>query len=285
MYLKEAVVILTGASQGIGAMTAQALGKEGCRVVLAARTEASLATVATQVRQAGGEALIIPTDMGDINQVKNLAQRTLDRYGRVDALINNAGYGQFGPLSELTEAQIRQQFEVNVFGLLFLSQAVIPAMRAQRKGRIINVSSVAGVFTLPFEGLYHASKYAVEALSDALRMELAPFGLYVSVIQPGPVKTNFFNQVRAKSDENYGDGSPYAQLLPQVEVQLQRFIAQGTTPEAISTAILRALTDQPPQARYVVFPGGSLMLNLVQNLPDALRDRFFMEWYGLDQPL
>jgi len=157
MSLKEAVVILTGASQGIGAVTARDLGKEGCRVVLAARTERSLATVAAQVRQAGGEALIVPTDMGNLEQVKHLAQQTLDRYGRVDAVINNAGYGQFGPLSELTEAQIRAQFEVNVFGLLFLCQQVIPAMRAQRKGRIVNLSSVAGVFTLPFEGLYHAS--------------------------------------------------------------------------------------------------------------------------------
>ncbi|WP_287127859.1 SDR family oxidoreductase [Candidatus Cyanaurora vandensis] len=284
MELTGAVVVITGASAGIGRATALALGQRGSRLVLAARTESALQEVAAEVEAAGGSALVVPTDLRDPVQVKALAQQTLAHYGRVDALINNAGYIEYGPLSEVTETQLREQFEVNVFGLLLLTQGFIPTWMSQRQGRIINLSSIAGVLTLPFEGLYHASKYAVEALSDALRMELAPFNIQVSVIQPGPVKTNFFDRAQ-ETMAQLMPSSPYRAILPKIQSQLSSLAQQGVAAEAVTEAILKALTEDTPQDRYVVFPGGSLLLGTVRNLPTSWRDGLLKSTFGLDRPL
>ena len=187
------VVLITGASAGIGAALAQALAARypGVRLVLAARNVEKLEVVSAQCRQAGAEVLTLGTDMAQPEQAQALAEKAIAHFGPVDVLVNNAGYGQLGPAELIPIAACKNQLDVNVLGPLALTQALIPGMRDRGGGRIINVSSIAGRTAFPFGGLYSASKFALEALSDALRMELEPFNIHVSVIEPGPVSTNF----------------------------------------------------------------------------------------------
>ncbi len=282
--LKGSVIVITGASAGIGEDLALTLAPQGCRLVLAARSEGPLEALAHQVRQRGSEALVVPTDMKDSAQIKALAQRTLAHYGTVDALINNAGYGQYGPISELTEDQIRSQFDLNVIGLVLLTQHLIPTMRTQRRGRIINISSIAGLVTLPFGGIYHASKHAVESITDALRMELAPFGIYVSAIEPGPVATNFFKRAQEKASDFNLASSPYAPILPKFLAQLDKFEKEGVPVAEITRMILLALTQAPPQDRYIAYKDG-VLLGLFRTFPVGIKDTIFKSMFGLDQPL
>jgi short-subunit dehydrogenase involved in D-alanine esterification of teichoic acids len=165
--LANQVVLITGASAGIGEAVALEAAKRGARLVLAARREGLLRNVKDLVESRGAEALVVPTDMADTAQVEALAQKALDHFGRVDILVNNAGYGQMGPVEEVDVAAMRRQFEVNVFGLHALTRALLPQMRERGSGRILNLSSVAGQLSMPFSGVYSATKFAVEALSDA----------------------------------------------------------------------------------------------------------------------
>ena len=193
--LSQQVVIITGASTGIGAALAQFLAKQfqGIRLVLAARNQAKLETVANYCSKSGAEVMVVPTDIAQVEQAEDLARAAILRFSRVDVLVNNAGYGQMGPVELIAAEAAKRQFEVNLLGPLALIRAVIPQMRDQGGGRIINISSIGGKMAFPFGGLYSASKFALEGISDALRMELEPFNIKVSVIEPGPVTTEFFD--------------------------------------------------------------------------------------------
>ncbi|MEO0354656.1 MAG: SDR family oxidoreductase, partial [Cyanobacteria bacterium P01_A01_bin.3] len=194
------VVLVTGASSGIGKALALDVASRGANVVVAARREQKLQAVVDDIVEKGGEAIAIPTDMADTQQVEALAQKALDSCGRVDVLVNNAGYGQMGPIESIGDDAVRQQFDVNVFGLLALTRALVPQMREVGAGRIVNLSSVAGKVAMPFTGIYNASKFAVEAISDALRVELAPFNIRVIVVEPGPVNTEFFEVAEREAE-------------------------------------------------------------------------------------
>src|ERR687886_1018757 len=193
--LAEQVILITGASTGIGAALARRLAAEylGIRLVIAARNQEKLEAVATDCLKAGADVLVVPTDLAQLEQVKALAPKALERFGQVDALVNNAGYGQMGPVELISPEDAQQQFAVNFHGPLVLTQTLIPIMRDRGGGRIINVSSLGGRLAFPAGGMYSASKFALEALSDVLRMELEAFNIKVSVIVPGPVKTEFFS--------------------------------------------------------------------------------------------
>lgn len=194
LSLSEQVVLITGASTGIGAALAKILAErfKTIRLVLAARDADKLEKVASHCRQLGAEVLIVPTDLAQTDQVEALAQAAIAKFGRVDALVNNAGYGQMGPIELIHHEAAARQFQINVLAPLALIRSLIPLMRDRGGGRIINISSLGGRMAFPFGGLYSGSKFALEGLSDALRMELAPFNIKVSVIEPGPVSTDFF---------------------------------------------------------------------------------------------
>src|SRR3569833_786325 len=189
-------ILITGASSGIGRHAAIALARAGHRVFVAARRLAALEELQ---RDAPVEPLPLDHDepASNTTQDTKLERRTEGR-GR-DVLVNNAGFATAGALAELGDAALRAQFETNVFGLMTLTRAVLPAMLARGAGRVINVSSVSGRIPAPILGAYHASKYALEALSDALRMELAPFGVRVSVIEPGTIRTEFASRAMAEA--------------------------------------------------------------------------------------
>src|SRR4028119_1421460 len=286
--LSEQVILITGASSGIGAALARRLAAEflGIRLVLAARNKEKLEAVATDCLKASADVLVVPTDMAQVEQVQALARSALDRFGRVDALVNNAGYGQMGPVELISPEDAQQQFAVNFHGPLVLIQAFIPIMREQGGGRIINISSLGGRVAFPAGGMYSPSKFALEALSDILRMELEAFNIKVSVIEPGPVKTEFFNIAGDKVDLNVPESGKtlYRAAIQAIKEIEQQTASLAWSSEQVAGVIIGALTHRNPRPRYVPATGGKTMLFLMRKLlPTKLSDFFWKRFYKIDQ--
>lgn len=247
-------VLVTGATGGIGRATALLLARLGYRVFATGRKPERLDDLR---REAGDLPLeTIPLDVNDADSIAaagaEVARRTDGR--GLDALVNNAGFGLIAPLELTTESEVRGQFETNVIGLLRVTQQFAPAMRRRGSGRIVNVSSVVGRLVLPFQGIYCATKHAVEALSDALRMELAPFGVRVTLVEPGPIRTRFAETATGSAAGYRETGSPYAPAVALYERTVRAWDARSAGPEVVARAIARVLRRKRPRARYVV-PG------------------------------
>lgn len=286
--LTAQVVLITGASTGIGAALAKVLAVRfrGIRLVLAARQGNKLDMVAEYCREAGADVLTVVTDLGQVDQAIALAEKTLSHFGQVDILINNAGYGQMGPLELVPIRACQQQFAVNLLGPLALTQALIPQMRDRGGGRIINVSSLGGRLAFPIGGLYSASKFALEALSDSLRMELQPFNIRVSVVEPGPVSTEFISVSgeQVKQGIPDPDATPYRAALKKLTQLEQQTSANAWTSEQVADVIIKAMTARRPRSRYVAATGGDFLLFMMRRvLPTWMVDRFWQRFYGIDQ--
>lgn len=284
----QQVILVTGASTGIGAALPVVLAARypGIRLVLAARSVEKLEAIAATCRQSGAEVLVVPTDMAQPEQVKALAAAALEKFGRIDALVSNAGYGQMGPIELIPTEAVRQQFDVNLLGAITLIQTVIPVMRQQGGGRIITVSSLGGRVAFPLGGLYSASKFALEGLSDALRMELEPFNIRVSVVEPGPVKTDFFSVASQQMQQAVVNPleTPYRAALQNLDALNQRLMGQAWSSERVAWVIVKALSDRQPKPRYVAATGGSIMLWLMTKmLPTRAVDTFWQRFYGIDR--
>ncbi|MBW4523655.1 MAG: SDR family oxidoreductase [Phormidium tanganyikae FI6-MK23] len=282
------VVLITGASAGIGAALAQVLADRfpNIRLVLAARSVDKLEKIADRTRQAGAEVLIVATDMGQPEQVKALAKTAIDKFGRVDVLVNNAGYGQMGPVELIPIEAVQRQFQVNVIGAIGLIQEVIPVMRDQGGGKIINVSSLGGRIAFPFCGMYSASKFALESLSDSLRRELEPFNIRVSVIEPGPVSTEFFEVVEREVDTTMPNGknTPYRAAFENLENLDKLTKSQAWSSERVANVIVKAIVARHPRSRYIAATAGGLTVFMMTKvLPTWIVDRFWQKFYGIDR--
>lgn len=287
MSLSEQVVLITGASTGIGAALAQLLAQRfaGIRLVLAARSVDKLETVATLCQKAGAEVLSVPTDLEKFEQVEALAQAAIAQFGRVDALVNNAGYGQMGPVELIPHQAVQRQFQINLLGPMALIRALVPTMREAGGGRIINISSLGGRMAFPFGGLYSASKFALEALSDALRMELAPFNIHVSVVEPGPVSTEFFDVAGQAVIETVTtpETTPYRAAFEKLKGLEKQTSSRAWTAERVAKVIVRALSDRRPRPRYIAATGGGFLLFMMTKvLPTRLVDIFWQRFYGIN---
>lgn len=239
------VAIVTGASSGIGAATATRLAELGYVVYAAARRVDRMAALeASGIR-------ILPMDVTDDASMTDGIERVIDEQGRIDVLVNNAGYGSYGAFEEVDLHEARRQFDVNVFGLARLTQLVLPSMRARRSGTIVNVSSMGGKITTPLGAWYHASKFAVEGLSDATRLELAPFGIRVVVIEPGAIATEWSGIALDSAVTTSGDG-PYRPLVAALTSTLGSAGDRASSPSVIADAIAHAVTARRPRTRYVV---------------------------------
>lgn len=201
--LQKKVVLITGASSGFGEDAARLFAKEGCRVVLAARRVEKLQAIAAEIQSTGGEAVAIPVDVNERSEVEQMVQTVLDRYGRVDILFNNAGFGGVDWFENFKpERHIETMIRVNLVGTMLVTHAVLPDMLKRHDGHIINMASVAGLIASPLITTYAASKYGVRAFTDGLRREVSPFGIKVSGIYPGPATTEFGKQLeRTKARE------------------------------------------------------------------------------------
>jgi NAD(P)-dependent dehydrogenase (short-subunit alcohol dehydrogenase family) len=262
-------VLITGCSSGIGEATAARLARNGWTVYATARRPETL----TELAEGGCRTLAL--DVTDESSMTEAVDSVVAETGRIDALVNNAGYSQSGASETLDLADVRRQFETNVFGLLRMSQLVLPTMRAQGSGRIVNISSMGGRLVFPGGGAYHATKYAVEAFSDAMRFEVRGFGVHVVLVEPGLITTNFENAALASMDLE--DDGPYGHFNRKVASAtsdaysgpLRRL---GGPPAAVAKVIEKALTARRPRARYTVTPSARLSIGTRRLLPDRIWD-------------
>ncbi len=255
--MTERTVLITGCSSGIGKATAARLAGSGWTVYATARRPETL----TDLEAMGCRALAL--DVTSDESMTAAVRSVLDQSGRIDALVNNAGYSQSGAAESLDLDEVRRQFETNVFGLLRLSQLVLPAMRDQGAGRVVNISSMGGRLVFPGGGIYHATKYAVEALSDAMRFEVAGFGVKVVIIEPGLITTSFDDAAVASMESN--DDGPYADFNSRVARSTKEAYSGpmrhlGGGPEAVAKVIEKALTARRPRIRYTVTASAKLAI-------------------------
>lgn len=251
------VVLITGCSTGIGCHLAQRLTQVSYTVVATARKVETLDDLTV--------ALKLPLDVTQTESVNQAIALTRQQFGRIDVLINNAGYTMLGALEEVSEEQTQQVFDVNVFGALRMIRAVVPHMREQRSGRIINISSIAGKLSTPVNGTYSATKFALEALSDALHLELAPFGIQVVLVEPGAIKTRFDDTAQALARNIlFNSASPYRSLYKQSDQFAASMRKDEPGPDMVSEVIERAIKAERPKARYLAaIPlSGKLVIHL-----------------------
>jgi NAD(P)-dependent dehydrogenase (short-subunit alcohol dehydrogenase family) len=268
----NASVLITGCSSGIGEVCARVLAAEGYRVFATARGSASRLDPLARGCEAEGAPLAgtFALDVNDMASCRDVVNQVCDRAGGVDILINNAGYGLLGPLERLSLEDIRAQFETNVVGLIGLTQLVLPCMRDQGFGKIINVGSIMGHVTYPFGGAYAATKHAVAGITKTMRMELAPFGIQATVVEPGGTASEFRTGSRISMDENAPEDSPYFAFSRQVKERLD-----SGDPEPTMTAvnvILRAVKDKKMAPRYLSGKDARKIYYALRVLPSRLSE-------------
>jgi NAD(P)-dependent dehydrogenase (short-subunit alcohol dehydrogenase family) len=261
-------VLITGCSTGIGRATAQRLARGGLTVYASARRPESIEDLA----RAGCRTLAL--DVTEEESMQAAVEEVERAEGAVGALVNNAGYSQSGAVETVELDDVRRQFETNVFGLLRMAQLVLPGMRRQRHGRIVNVSSMGGKLTFPGGGIYHATKHAVEAISDAMRFEVKGFGVDVVVIEPGLIRTSFGETSVASVPKEEG---PYAEFNTAVAAATARVYGGplgrlGGAPEAVAKVIERAVTAERPRTRYKVTASARVLMAQRSLLPDRAWD-------------
>jgi NAD(P)-dependent dehydrogenase (short-subunit alcohol dehydrogenase family) len=263
-------VLITGCSSGIGHATAALLAQQGWNVYASARRPEAIADLAEQ----GCKTLAL--DVSDEQSMSAAVAAVTEAESAVGVLINNAGYSQSGAVESIPLEDVRRQFETNVFGLARMCQLALPGMRSQSWGKIVNIGSMGGKFTFPGGGLYHATKYAVEAISDALRFEVRGFGVDVLLIEPGLITTSF-GGVASGSVTSASDDGPYAKFNRHVakltETAYDGPMAKlGGGPEVVAKTIAGALRAKRPKARYPVTASALLLINQRRLVPDRVWD-------------
>jgi NAD(P)-dependent dehydrogenase (short-subunit alcohol dehydrogenase family) len=263
-------VLITGCSSGIGRATARAFLDEEWEVYATARNPADIETL-------GERGCDISTlDVTDTDDVERVVSRIVDEHGRVDCLVNNAGYAQFGPVEDVPTEKVHRQFDVNVYGPHRLTRAVLPHMREQEEGTIVNVSSAAGRLSFPGGGVYCGSKFALEAMSDALRVEVDDLGIDVVLVEPGPVDTSFQERAAEEVDDGLDRSEAYASFYKAFD-DADAVSGGGfweESPERVAEDIVNAASATKPAARYPVGTVARFAV-LGRFVPDALRDKAF----------
>jgi NAD(P)-dependent dehydrogenase (short-subunit alcohol dehydrogenase family) len=246
----QKVVIVTGSSSGIGLESALLLARNGYITYATMRSPEKDTTIKTAVQKEGLPITVVQLDVTDDNSVKNAVDHIISEAGRIDVLVNNAGYSLGGALEDLSMEEIKSQYETNLFGLIRVSQAVLPTMRKQRSGRILNISSGAGIFGFPGLSAYVSTKFAVEGLSESIAYELEPFGIKVILIEPGFIKTNFAHaMVVAKKAQD--PASPYSELMQRIMASASELAKNASTADLVATIILDAASNPNPRLRYL----------------------------------
>jgi short-subunit dehydrogenase len=262
------VIIVTGASSGIGEAAARRLVRGGAKVTISARRTDRLAALAKELDPSGANVLAVAGDIASDTDRRKLVAATLQKFGRIDGLVNNAGYGTRGPVEIAPVDVIRKNYETNVFSLIALTQLVLPAMRERGSGCIVNIGSVAGKIARPLSSIYDSTKHALEALTDGLRGELKPFGVRVTLIRPGFILTEFVDAANAASTEVIANAGPYAPFYKGYSANTSTMRRLAGVPDDIARLVERALVSDNPAPRYNGPFHAKIFLFLKWLLPD-----------------
>ncbi|MBQ4780264.1 SDR family NAD(P)-dependent oxidoreductase [Pectobacterium versatile] len=276
--MKSKVILVTGASSGIGEATALRLKASGHTIYAAARR------IERMQKLAEADIRVLPLDVTDSVSVQTVVDTIIAECGRIDVVVNNAGYGSYGAVEEVSPEEGRAQFDVNVFGAVRLTQLVLPHMRAQRSGTVMNITSMGGKIYTPLGAWYHGTKFALEAISDCLRLEVEPFGIDVVVIEPGGIKTEWADIAAAKLLDVSGHGA-YAK---QAEAMADSMVGDSSrkrqsSPYVIADTIVQAVNAHRPKTRYAVGFGAKPMICIRRLLSDRLFDRFMRMATGISR--
>ncbi len=275
----EKVAVVTGASSGIGFETALALAREGYHTYATMRDITKSDKIKELGEKNGLKISVLELDVDNDNSVKVAIKKILDEKQRIDVLVNNAGWGLWGCVEDVSVDEFKTQFETNFFSVIRLIQEVGPTMRKQGSGKIINISSVAGRIGFPASPAYISSKFALEGLSESLRLEMAPFGVDVIIIEPGVIKTNFLNPVRlAKKSES---GTAYRDITTKVVSGVKMMAEMGTPPKEVADTIVKSINDDKPLPRYIVGNDASMFLEAKRSKTDIEFENYLKkELYG-----
>lgn len=255
-------ILITGSSSGIGRATAQRFQQEGWNVIATMRDLAAAKDFATMDR-----VLVVRLDVTDSGSIESAVNQGIARFGRIDVLVNNAGYGAYGPLEAFSMERIRRQFDTNVLGLLEVTKAVLPSMRANRSGTIVNISSIGGQMTFPLGTLYHGTKFAVEGLSEALHYELEPLGIRVCIVEPGIIRTDFGGRsFDFAMDEGLHEYAPTAQAMARL---FGKLAAKPSAPELVVDAIWEAVNETNGRLRFRAGEDAHRLLDARKNQDDG----------------
>jgi NAD(P)-dependent dehydrogenase (short-subunit alcohol dehydrogenase family) len=261
------VAVVTGSSSGIGLETALLLARSGFQTYATMRDLKKSKDV-TEIANAENLPLtVIQLDVDYDRSVKDAISQIVTENKRIDVLVNNAGYGLFSPIEDVTLRKVKEQFETNFFGVVRVTREVLPTMRKQRKGTIVNVSSVAGRVGIPVLSAYAATKFALEGFSESMRYELKEWGINIVIIEPGAIKTKVFENVKT-GDVRSSSESPYADLIERASKGFGRMMDNISSPKLVAEAILNAITSKEPEIRYVVGDDAEYIVKIRKNSTD-----------------
>ena len=263
----DKVALVTGSSSGIGFETSLALARNGYHTFATMRNLGKDEKIKQIIEKEDLSIEILELDVDSEESVNRAIKTVSEKKGRIDVLVNNAGYGMWGTVEDVSIDEFKEQFETNFFSIIRLIQKVAPIMRKQNSGNIVNISSVAGRIGFPVSPAYISSKFALEGLSESLRFELMPFGINVIIIEPGVIKTNFFDSM--KLSEKSQEDSTYKEITDKVISGVKMMAEMGTSPKEVADTIIKALKDEKPLPRYVVGNDAMMFLEAKKMKTDA----------------
>ena len=275
----ENVALVTGCSSGIGLETAISLAREGHFTYATMRNMKKSEDLDKVVHDEDLPIKILELDVDDEESVDNTIAKIMEEKGRIDTLVNNAGWGMWGTVEDVSIEEFKQQFETNFFSIIRMIQKVAPIMRKQKSGNIVNVSSVAGRIGFPVSPAYISSKFALEGLSECLRFELGPFGINVIIIEPGVIKTNFFDSMKMAKKSN--SDSVYNEITSKVVSGVKMMAEMGTDSKEVANTIIKSISEQNPLPRYIVGNDAMMFLEAKKMKTDIEFENYIKkELYG-----
>ena len=269
----QKVAIVTGSSSGIGYETALILARNGFRTYATMRNLEKATAISDMAKREKLQLYTIELDVTNEKSVNQAIKTIKSDAGRIDVLVNNAGYGLTGSLEDLSMREIKAQYETNVFGLIRVTQEVLPIMREQKSGIIVNISSIGGKMAMPLSSPYIGTKFAVEGLSESIAYDLEPFGIKVVIIEPGAIKTNFGTGM-VVAEKNLNASSPYFKGMQQLQGTLNSLLKNGSLPSKVAEVILNAITTPNPNLRYTVGDDAALLVQKRRELADPEFQKF-----------
>lgn len=277
MTIKNKVALVTGSSSGMGFATAIMLARAGIHTYASMRNLKKSKTITELTSTENLPLQVVQLDVNDKKSVKEAITKIVTEKERIDVLVNNAGYGLFGSLEDISIEELKAQFETNFFGVIRVTQLVLPIMRKQKSGTIVNVSSVGGRIGLPVLSAYHSTKFALEGLSESMSYELEPFGIRVVIIEPGVIRTNIMNSsIIAKKAQD--PKSPYFSLIQKVENNFKLMMEnESSPPEEVAKVILGVVTSENPQLRYTVGNDAATMIQARVSMSDNQFKKMIMQ--------